>query len=68
MPAARQSRLTLTGTRVPAITAWPCITRGSAETRPTGMKGWSGNAGAAAQHAPLCCGGVTRPPAEQIEG
>src|SRR5215472_14329654 len=31
IPAARQSRITLTGTRVPAITAWPCITCGSAE-------------------------------------
>jgi hypothetical protein len=31
MPTARQSRITLTGTRVPAITAWPCITWGSAE-------------------------------------
>jgi hypothetical protein len=31
IPAARQSRITLTGTRVPAIMAWPCITCGSAE-------------------------------------
>lgn len=31
IPAARQSKITLTGTRIPAITAWPCITRGSAE-------------------------------------
>jgi hypothetical protein len=31
MPAARQSRITLTGMRVPAMTAWPCITCGSAE-------------------------------------
>src|SRR5580658_5679309 len=31
MSAARQSRMTLTGIRVPAITAWPCITVGSAE-------------------------------------
>jgi hypothetical protein len=31
IPAARQSKITLTGTRVPAITAWPCITRGLAE-------------------------------------
>src|SRR5215472_5694168 len=31
IPAARQSKITLTGTRVPAITAWPCITCGSAE-------------------------------------
>jgi hypothetical protein len=29
--AAMQSKITLTGTRVPAITAWPCITAGSAE-------------------------------------
>jgi hypothetical protein len=26
MPAARQSKVAPTGTRVPAITAWPCIT------------------------------------------
>jgi hypothetical protein len=31
MPAARQSRIILTGTWVPAITAWPCITRGPVE-------------------------------------
>ena len=31
MPAARQSKITLTGTRVPVITAWPCITLGSVE-------------------------------------
>jgi len=26
MPEARRFKITLTGTRVPAITAWPCIT------------------------------------------
>jgi hypothetical protein len=31
IPAARQSRIALTGTRVSAITAWPCTTRGSVE-------------------------------------
>jgi hypothetical protein len=31
MPAARQSKIALTGTRVPAITAWPCITWVSVE-------------------------------------
>ena len=31
MPAAKQSRITLTGTRVPATTACPCITWGSVE-------------------------------------
>jgi outer membrane protein assembly factor BamB len=31
MPAAMQSKITLTGTPVPAITAWPCITAESAE-------------------------------------
>ncbi len=31
MPQARQSRITLAGTRVPAITACPCVTRGSLE-------------------------------------
>src|SRR5215469_8978188 len=30
MPAAMQSKITLTGTRVPPITAWPCITAESA--------------------------------------
>ena len=31
MPTAMQSKITLTGTRVPAITAWPCIAAESAE-------------------------------------
>jgi hypothetical protein len=31
LSAARQSKITLTGTRIPAITAWPCITPGSVE-------------------------------------
>src|SRR3712207_2662937 len=35
MPAARQSSTTLTGTRVPAITAWPLRTAGSVVINPS---------------------------------
>src|SRR4051794_5273765 len=35
MPAARQSSTTLTGTRVPAMTAWPLSTAGSVVINPS---------------------------------
>jgi len=38
IPTARQSKIMLTGTRVPAITAWPCITFGSVEMIAAGRR------------------------------
>ena len=38
MPAARQSKITLTSTRVPAITVWPCITGGRWRSSPAGQR------------------------------